>query len=253
MNNNHYSTNPLDYITLNELLELGLTFDEISEGYQPSKGGVYHARGAEGQGKTLWIAHYYRYLIDNNYFTPYDAVGNLTFKGKYGIGFQTLKGNDLRQFLWDLTHQPYKDKIVIIDEADSEFPARMFPDKEQTEVALRLWHTAKLHNYILLSSHLGNSVDLIMHLATHFFIYPWQPDFKTNTMDFTISNALDLEITDWTATDIIKTMLIYNRRELTEDTELEQEKIRPSLRPKKEKRHQQNTELDYEAELKGLS
>lgn len=248
------SNNPLDYVTREQLLELGLTLDDIKDGYQPSFGGVYHARGAENQGKTLWIAHYYRYLIDKGFYSPDDAVGNMTFKGKYAQGYQVLKGDDLRQYLWDLTHKPYKNKIVIIDECDSEFPARMFVEKEQTEIALRLWHTAKLHNHILLSSHLGNSTDLIIHLASHFYVFPHQPNFDTNTMDFTIANAIDLFIKDWTAYDVILTMLIYSRRELTEDTETEQQKIRPV---KKASRPASNSwpafELDDDAELLGLS
>ncbi len=244
------SHNPLDYVTRQDLIELGLSPDEIAEAYQPSGGGVYHARGAESMGKTLWVAHKYRYLIDKGLYTPYDAVGNITLKGKYGDGYTVLKGKDLREYLWNLTHVPYTGKIVIIDEADSEFPARSFNEKEQTEIALRLWHTAKLHNYIFLTSHLGNSTDIIMHLASHFYIFPRQPNFTTNSMDFTIANGLDLTMTDWTATDIIKTMLIYSRRELTEDTETEQGKIMPSL---KKKQPQKDIELDIEAELNGLT
>ena len=247
------SKNPLDYVTEKDLLELGLTPDEIADGYQPSGGGVYHARGAESTGKTLWIAHFYRYLIDTIKFTPYDAVGNITFKGKYSIGYQALKGDDLRQYLWDLTHIPYTGKIVIIDEADSEFPARLFTDKEQTEIALRLWHTAKLHNYILISSHIGNSTDLIIHLASHFYIFPRQPDFATNTMEFTIANGLDINLGDWTAHDIIKTMLIYSRRELTENTEAEKNKLRP-VSQKPQKKHLPIEEiLDLEAEREGAN
>ena len=248
MNNDCISHNPLDYVTIDELLELGLTIEDIQEAYQPSSGGVYHARGAESQGKTLWIAHYYRYLIDKGLYTPYEAVGNMTFKGKYADGFETLKGENLRQYLWDLTHMPYKHKIVIIDECDSEFPARLFSDKEQTEIALRLWHTAKLGNYVFLSSHLGNSTDVIMHLASHFYVFPHQPDFATNTMDFTIANALDLNITDWTAHSVIETMLIYSRRELTEETETEQSKVRPSLVKRTKNQRQVADDLDADLE-----
>ena len=222
--------NPLNYVTKQDLIDLGLTEDDITESYQPSKGGVFHARGAEGQGKTLWVAHFYRDLIDKKLFTPYDAVGNLTFKGKYGIGFTTLKGDDLRQYLWDLTHKPYKDKIVIIDEIDSEFPARSFTDKEQTEIALRLWHTHKLGNFVFMTSHIGNSTDLIIHLASHYLIIPRGVNFETNSMEYTVINRLDMEVDDYEAIDIIKTMLMYNRSELTENTETEQSKIRPSLR-----------------------
>ena len=244
MNNNHISHNPLDYVTTQDLLELGLSPEEIQEAYQPSSGGVYHARGAESQGKTLWIAHFYRYLIDKSPYTPFDAVGNMTFKGKYANGYQVYKGDKLRQYLWDLIHVPYTHKIVIIDEADSEFPARAFTDKEQTEIATRLWHTAKLGNYILLSSHLGNSTDLIMHLASHFYVFPRQPNFATNSMEFTIANGLDLTLSNWTAHDVIKTMLIYSRRELTEETESEQSKIRPSLKKAAKKQRLDSDNLD---------
>ena len=243
--------NPLDYVTPQGLAELGLSLEEITDSYQPSGGGVYHARGAESTGKTLWIAHKYRYLIDRGCYTPCDAVGNITFKGKYAQGYTVLKGDNLRQYLWDLTHVPYTHKIVIIDEADSEFPARLFSDKEQTEIALRLWHTAKLHNYVFLTSHLGNSTDLIIHLASHFYIFPRQPDFETATMEFTIANGLDLTISDWMAHDVVRTMLIYSRRELTEDTETEQGKNRLTLTKKSKNQNINIDDLDLDAERIG--
>lgn len=238
--------NPLDYLTLEQINKLELTPNELNNSYQPSNGGVFHARGAESTGKTLLLAHYYRYLIDSGLYIPSDAVGNITFKGKYGLGYTVLKGDDLRQYLWDLTHKPYEHKIVFVDEADSEFPARFFTDAEQTEIALRLWHTAKLHNYIFFTSHLGNSTDIIIHLATHYYLYPNMPDFEAQTMDFTIINGLDVEITNWTAYDIISTMLIYNRRELTEKIEDEQAKTRPSkgTRKKKVKVSSEDIEID---------
>ena len=247
--------NPLDYITQLDIEKLGLTPDDLLDAYQPSGGGVYHARGAESQGKTLWIAHYYRYLVDNGLYSPYDAVGNMSFKGKYAIGYQCLKGEDLKQYLWDLTHVPYKHKIIIIDEIDSEFPARYFMDKEQTEIALRLWHTAKLHNYVFMSSHLGNSTDVIMHLASHYYIFPRKPVFETNSMNFTIANGLDRITTDWVAYNVIQSMLIYSRRELTEDTESEQSKIRPSLLKAEKKLKQQSPteELDLDREWQEIA
>jgi len=208
--------NPLDYLTPAQIKELQLSPDELSQSYQPSGGGVYHCRGTEDAGKTLWIARFYKWLIDTGRYTPSEAVGNITFKGKYGYGYTTLKGDNLHQYLFDLTHKPYEHKIVIIDEIDSEFPARFFPNREQTEIAIRMWHIRKLHNVILMSSHLGRSTDLIFDLATHFKIIPYQPNWETDSMDFTIINRLDKQITDWTAYNVIQAMLIYNRRELTE-------------------------------------
>jgi len=248
------SKNPLDYVTKQELQELGLSYEDIDNAYQPSAGGVFHCRGVESTGKTLWIAHRYRWLIDKGFFTPDEAVGNMTFKGKYAYGYTCLKGDDLREYLWDLTHKPYKHKIVIIDEADTEFPARFFSDTEQTEIGLRLWHTAKLHNHIFLSSHKGNSVDIIMHLATHYYIFPDKPDFESNTLNFTVGNKLDYELSHWTAYDVIKTMLIYNRREMTENTSEDMNKKRPSKRKKKREKIPDDLDIDIELELeKGLA
>lgn len=246
--------NPLDYVTKKDILELGLSPSDLQSSYQPSGGGVYHARGAEGTGKTLLLAHMYRKLIDSRMFTPYDAVGNMTFKGKYGDGFTTLKGDDLRAYLWDLTHVPYENKIIIISEIDSEFPARSFTSSEQTEISLRLWHTHKLHNYIFMDSHLGNSTDLIIHLASHYILAPHTPSFKTNTLNFGILDRLNIKAyPNLIARDIIKTMLIYSRRELTENMEMEQSKIRPSLRKKQSKINtspDNGHDLDLEVEMK---
>lgn len=243
--------NPLNYVTQQQIEEMGLSLEDLQSAYQPSKGGVYHARGAESRGKTLWIAHYYRYLIDSHKQSPENAVGNLSFKGKYGDGYQVLKGDDLRQYLWDLTHVPYRNKIVFIDEIDSEFPARFFMDKEQTIIATRLWHTAKLGNIVLMTSHIGNSADLIFHLATHYYIYPFIPSFQTNSLEYTIYSRLNNTLADGIAKDIIPTMLIYNRTELTEDTQEEHNAIRPSKK-KKEKIIQPQDDLNLEAELSGL-
>jgi hypothetical protein len=216
--------NPLDHVTQQDIQELGLTPFDLLTARQPSGGGVYHCRGAEGMGKTLWGSHFYRYLVDSGRITPLNSYGNLTFKGKYGDGFTVLKGETLHEFLWDLTHKPYRNKFVFIDEIDSEFPARFFSSKTQTEIALRMWHTNKLNNYIVMTSHIGNSTDLIFSLASHYVILPDRPNLENNTLDFTFINNLELWHDDFTATDIYKTMLIYNRKELTEDSGEEQSK-----------------------------
>ena len=242
--------NPLDYVSQKDIEDLGLSSNELLDAYQPSGGGFYHARGGEGKGKTLFIAHLYRYLIDSKEFSPFDATGNMSFKGKYGQGFTVRKGQELREYLWNLTHVPYQNKIVIIDEADSEFPARSFTDREQTEIATRMWHVNKLHNYILMSSHVGNSTDLIFHLASHYLVLPDTPNFETNSLDFTIINNLELWTDDFTAHDIIKTMLIYKRRELTEDT-IDSQRNRPIK--KSRQTLEESDDLDVEAELKAMN
>lgn len=238
--------NPLDYITKRDLTSLGLDSSEVASTYQPSGGGTYHARGSEGAGKTLWIMHLYRYLIDKCGYSPSEAVGNLTVKGKYGQGFQTLKGEDLHEYLWKLTHEPYTHKIVIIDEIDSEFPARFFASKEQTEIALRMWHVQKLHNYVLMTSHLGKGSDLIFYLSTQFLVIPRRPNFQTNSMNFTLINGLNLTISNWTAHDIIRTMLIYNRRELTEGNESDKPRYKKTAKKEVSSDHTLDTSFEFE-------
>ena len=88
-----------------------------------------------------------------------------------------------------------------------------------------------------------------MHLASHYYVYPRQPDFTTNSMDFGLVNVLDVDISEWTAYDIIKTMLIYNRRELTEDTELESSKIRPSTIKGKKNGKQPVVDFDIDFDI----
>lgn len=251
MNNNGHSQNPLDYVTLADIEKLGLTQYDLENAYQPSIGGVYHARGGENKGKTLWVAHRIRYLLDNGFIYSENGVGNLSFKGKYGIGYQVLKGDNLREYLWDMTHKPYKNVWVVIDEIDSEFPARWFTDKEQTEIALRLWHTSKLGNRVFMTSHIGNSADLIFHLATHYYIYPNFPNFRTNSLAYTVYDRLHNALSDWITTDIILSMLIYNRGELTENIEAEQSKVRPTNK-KEKSRLPTSDNLDLEAELKAI-
>ena len=208
--------NPIDFLTKKQIDEIGLSPQELSKVYQPSNGHVTHCRGVEGTSKTLWVAKRVKYLIDTGRYSSYDLSGNLTFKGKYGEGSQVLKGENLLQYLWEVTHKPVRNKIIVIDEADSEFPARAFTNKVQTEISLRLWHTSKLGNSVFLTSHLGNSTDVIMDLASHYKILPSQPNWINDSIDFTVINRLYREVSDWTVYNIIQSMLIYNRQELTE-------------------------------------
>lgn len=207
--------NPLNYFSQKDIEFLGLTPDDIAHSYQPSSGSVYHIRGDEGVGKTLFAAHFIRNLIDNLGFDPSDGFGNISLKGKYGNGYTLLRGENLYQFLWDLLRVPLKHKFVLIDEIDLEFPARFYPSKDQTEIALGMWQMKKLGNYVLYTSHVGNSTDLIFHLASHFIVLPEIPDFETQSLDFTLIDKLHRETSYWTANDVIRTMLIYNRQEST--------------------------------------
>lgn len=238
--------NPLHFVTLKDIKELGLTPEELATSYQPSSGGVYHARGAEGVGKTLLIAHIYRLLIDSGKFTPFDAVGNLTFKGKYGKGFTTLKGQELFDYLLDFSDKLPKHRIIIVSEIDREFPARFFTSKDQTKIALSMWEIQKIDSYFLTDSHLGNSTDLIIHLGSHYMLYPDGVNWQEQSIDFTVVNNLELSIDDFTAHDVIKTMLIYNR---CETTVVFERGIKQSRQLEEEI---DDFELDLDAELKAV-
>jgi hypothetical protein len=126
-----------------------------------------------------------------------------------------LRGEALYQHLRDLYEKPLRHTITIISEIDLEFPARFFGTKEQTIIALGMWQMLKFDNYVLYDSHTGNSTDLIFHLASHYIVLPETPNFETQSLDFTLIDKLHQETSYWTALDIVKTMLIYNRQETT--------------------------------------
>jgi len=243
--------NPLDFFDRDRIKhELGLTDDDLNQSYQPSSGGVWHMRGAEGEGKTLMIAHKVRELIDKKVYAPEDITANITFKGKYGYGARVLKGEDLKQYLWDAVHKEYKHKIIIIDEADTEFPARFFSTHEQTEIALGLWHTQKLGNSVFMSSHLGNGADLILYLASHYLILPKAPNWSNQSLVYAMIDCLRLRTTYWIARDIVKTMLIYNRQESTfGHTEYDKERTKKRAGESKNHKRAIEDDIDIMAEL----
>lgn len=202
-------------------LSLPFSLPDISklpDGEIKKAGGAnIHFKGTQDKGKTMLMIMFYRYLIKQCGYSPKDGVGNLSLS-KYGDGFQTLKGDDLHQYLWDLTHKPYRDKIVMIDEIDSEFPARFHQDRDQTEIALRMWHNRKLRNYIMFTSHLGRGADLIFDLATNFVIFPSFPKWDEDKIDFTVFNKLDLIVSEFEAFGIYDIVGTYDRWEMTEKT-----------------------------------
>lgn len=230
-------------------------------------GGNISARGSQDKGKTLLLVHIYRYLVLSGLYRPEDGVGNLEIKGPLGYGFTTLKGENLKDWLWECTHKPYRNKFVIIDEIDSEFPARWHYDKDQTEIALRMWHNRKLGNYNCWSSHLGRGSDLIFDLAANFAVIPRGPDFYNDQLRFTVINGFDLRVSHRVAHRIIETAGMYKTQELTEDTDEENEKVRPSvlkrileeqredLKQLKRKRKEldfKDDDLDFNAEMAAL-
>lgn len=201
---------------------------EISAMIGASKGANIHYRGAQDKGKTLLMVLTYEYLIDNFGYTPDEAVGNLhILNSKYNKGYKVLKGDSLRQYLWDMTHKPYRHKIVMIDEIDSEFPARFFQDREQTEIALRMWHNIKLKNYILFTSHLGNGSDLIFSLSANMMVMPYGINWQENSLDFTVIDGFNCEVFDMTANNVIRVMNDYDRWEVTENTDEDKQRERP--------------------------
>lgn len=212
--------------------------------YQESGGGNVLAKGSQDMGKTLLLVHTCRELVKNWGYTTEEIVGNVTLYGELS-GSLTLKGEQLRDYLWRVIHVPYRHKIIIIDEIDTEFPARFFTDREQTEIATRLWHNKKLRNWFLYSEHLGRGTDVIFDLAANFELIPHGVNFTKNELEFTLINGLDLEISNEVATDIIATCSMYNRWELTENTEEDVKRVRPSILRKLK---QQKKGKDFELE-----
>lgn len=203
---------------MDSLEPLMLTEDSFEE----SGGGNIEIAGHIHQGKTVLMAHLDR--LFKEYYGYEKSVGNLTLYGELGKNHTILKGNDLRNWLLECTHIPYRNMLVNIDEIDSLAPARASNNSWQTEIAIRLWHSEKLRNWVLYTDHrlppeeeFDHSTDLIIQKAANFVLWPQAVNWFTDSLDVIVENRNTGDTYTFTAHHITSTMRLYSRHEGTEN------------------------------------
>jgi len=212
--------------------------------WESSGGGNIEIAGHIHQGKTVLMAHLDRLIKE--YYGYINSVGNLTLHGELGKNHTILKGDNLRNWLLECTHIPYRNMLVNIDEIDSLAPARSSSNAWQTELAIRLWHSEKLRNWVIYTDHrlppeeeFEHSTDLIIQKAANFVLWPQGIDWVNDSLDVLVENRNTGEKPYvLTAHYITSTMRLYSRHEATENTEEDMERlqvIKSNSRAKKRK------------------
>jgi hypothetical protein len=135
---------------------------------------IISCKGVARSGKTATIIAIVGKLVRDYGWDWSQVVSNVTLlvpeaQGKYLL----LNNEQMRDYIKKMVENEYREKIIIIDEIDSIFPARKAFDKEQIAILTGLWQAAKCRNIILYTEHVGGSVvDLMIRDSTDISFVP---------------------------------------------------------------------------------
>jgi len=147
----------------------------------------------QDQGKTLCAVAQAIQLVLKGSYHPDEVYGNvkLTMPGSH-----FLNSDDMRQLMGDIVKQGRRHLIIIIDEVNRVYPARFWSDKDRTLELLTIWQDVKSFQQIIYTTHVGNSVDLLVREATQFVNVPRYFPAQDLVRVYSI-NGLDMKATKW--------------------------------------------------------
>lgn len=114
-------------------------------------------------GKTLLMVMCAIDLVANEGFRQSDVTTSVEIKCLPDARVVSI--GEMREFCRYMVERNLRRQLVVIDEINSIFPARLWSDKEQTENLLGLWQDFKMGNQIFYTTHIGVSVDKIIREA----------------------------------------------------------------------------------------
>lgn len=168
---------------------------------------IVNIKNKQDTGKTATLVSLYLDLCLRWGYSPQEAIGNLKIETP---GFTAVKNEELREYIKKMVQKGYRHKIILIDEADGVFPARFWHNTDQTTRLLGFWQDFKLFNWILMTSHPGKGIDLIIREAISISIIPFY-NKKEDTIYCTIVNGHDLSITEDTIYPAHRIFPFYHR------------------------------------------
>lgn len=151
---------------------------------------IINIKGRQDCGKTSTMVAAFLSLCLNFGYTPEEAVGNLTVNVP---GYKKLTNEKLRDFIKNMITKNYRHRIVLMDEADGVYPARFWHKQSQTDDLLGFWQDFKLFNYVLMTTHPGRGVDLMLRESTRIEVIPKYVK-ADDAIYLTILNDIDLAI-----------------------------------------------------------
>lgn len=153
---------------------------------------IVNIKGWQDKGKSAFGVGFIREILRigafyTTGFRPNDVVANckLIFPGAHSIN-----NIQMRKYIRAMIVRGLKHKIIFIDEADRVFPARFWHNQEQTDALIGLWQDYKLFNVIIMTCHLGSSVDVIIRESTQIEINVDYDEYE-DTIYFIVYNAVD--------------------------------------------------------------
>lgn len=123
----------------------------------------------QDQGKTLCAVAQAVHLVTRGGYSPDEVYSNvkLTMPGSHW-----LSSEELRDLMGDVVRRSRRHLVLLIDEINRVYPARFWGDKERTMELLTIWQDVKAFMQIIYTTHVGNSVDLLVREATQFVNVP---------------------------------------------------------------------------------
>lgn len=116
----------------------------------------------QDKGKTLLMVMMAIDLYDNYGFV--EVHSTVDIKGINGINVYTKE--EMRDYVGKMVRDKLRRQLVLIDEINSVFPARLWKREEQTETLLGLWQDYKMCNQVIYTTHIGVTVDKIIRDTT---------------------------------------------------------------------------------------
>lgn len=125
-------------------------------------------------------------------------------------GYQALSSMGIRSVMRALVTKKLRHKVVLIDEINRVYPARFWSDKDRTMELLSVWQDEKCFHWIIYTTHVGTSVDVLIREATQIILVP-KFDREADEVRLSVINSLDLECHEEVIPQVSRFFSVYDR------------------------------------------
>lgn len=141
--------------------------------------------GKQGCGKSSLVASLVFNFLRRGY-EERDLIANCMFP-LFG-GYRKVDNKGMIRFLREFVEKGERNKIIVCEEIDKVFAARLWSGKEQTETATNIWHMRKMGNQFIYTSHLGKVTDVIVRNEVNICYMP-EYDERRNQLRVAVLDA----------------------------------------------------------------
>jgi len=108
------------------------------------------------------------HMLRYSHYKPENCVTNFQFNvdGTHRLDVEHMIG-----FMQRMIQGHLNDMMLLIQEADREFPPQLWHKPEQFDALIGCWQTEKLNNLLIIDCHWGD-VNILLRRAVHIEILP---------------------------------------------------------------------------------